>query len=169
MEIERQFLIDAFPDLPELYRAQVCQGYLSTAPVVRIRRFAYPDGSDKYEMTVKGKGTMVRAEVNIPIDVASVCASFQQALVDVLVNNTLCCAKNKNLSTVAIAGGVAANTSLRKAMSHACNTLGYNCYYPDPILCTDNAAMIACAGYYEYLNNNISDMLLNAYPSLKLH
>ncbi len=67
MEIERQFLIDAFPDLPELYRAQVCQGYLSTAPVVRIRRFAYPDGSDKYEMTVKGKGTLVRAEVNIPI------------------------------------------------------------------------------------------------------
>lgn len=106
---------------------------------------------------------------NIPIDVANVCASFQQALVDVLVHNTLCCAKNKNLSTIAIAGGVAANTSLRKAMSHACNNLGYKCYYPDPILCTDNAAMIACAGYYEYLNKNVSDMLLNAYPSLKLH
>ena len=67
MEIERQFLIEQFPDLPEIYRAQVCQGYLSTAPVVRIRRFAAPDGAEKYELTVKGKGTLARAEVNIPI------------------------------------------------------------------------------------------------------
>lgn len=67
MEIERQFLIDSFPTLPELYRAQVRQGYLSTAPVVRIREFVCPDGGASYEMTVKGKGTLVRAEVNIPI------------------------------------------------------------------------------------------------------
>ena len=70
MEIERQFLIEEFPDLPELYSAQVWQGYLSTAPVVRIRRFSPPDGCDRYELTVKGKGTMVRAEVNIPIEAA---------------------------------------------------------------------------------------------------
>ena len=68
MEIERQFLISEFPDLPEIYRAQVWQGYLSTAPVVRIRRFSPPDGADRYEMTVKGKGTLVRTEVNLPID-----------------------------------------------------------------------------------------------------
>ena len=65
MEIERQFLIEKFPELPEIYAAQVWQGYLSTAPVVRIRRFSPPDGCDRYELTVKGKGTMVRAEVNI--------------------------------------------------------------------------------------------------------
>ena len=70
MEIERQFLIEKFPELPEIYAAQVWQGYLSTAPVVRIRRFSPPDGCDRYELTVKGKGTMVRAEVNIPIDAA---------------------------------------------------------------------------------------------------
>ena len=70
MEIERQFLIAEFPALPEIYRAQVWQGYLSTAPVVRIRRFSPPDGCDRYELTVKGKGTLVRAEVNIPIDAA---------------------------------------------------------------------------------------------------
>lgn len=70
MEIERQFLIGEFPDLPEVYSAQVWQGYLSTAPVVRIRRFSPPDGCDRYELTVKGKGTLVRAEVNIPIDAA---------------------------------------------------------------------------------------------------
>ena len=68
MEIERQFLIEKFPDLPEIYSAQVWQGYLSTAPVVRIRRFSPPDGSDRYELTVKGKGTLVRAEVNLPIE-----------------------------------------------------------------------------------------------------
>lgn len=70
MEIERQFLIEKFPDLPEVYSAQVWQGYLSTAPVVRIRKFSSPDGGDRYELTVKGKGTLVRAEVNIPIDAA---------------------------------------------------------------------------------------------------
>ena len=70
MEIERQFLITEFPDLPEIYSAQVWQGYLSTAPVVRIRRFSPPHGDDRYELTVKGKGTLVRAEVNIPIEAA---------------------------------------------------------------------------------------------------
>ena len=68
MEIERQFLIGKFPDLREVYAAQVWQGYLSTAPVVRIRRFSPPSGEDRYELTVKGKGTLVRTEVNIPID-----------------------------------------------------------------------------------------------------
>lgn len=67
MEIERKFLIDKFPDLTEIASAQVCQGYLSTAPVVRIRKAVLPDGGEKYEMTVKGKGTLVRTEVNIPI------------------------------------------------------------------------------------------------------
>ncbi len=67
MEIERKFLIDRFPDLPELGSAKVWQGYLSTAPVVRIRRAELPDGSERFEMTVKGKGTLVRTEVNIDI------------------------------------------------------------------------------------------------------
>ncbi len=67
MEIERKFLLDKFPDLPERVRAQVYQGYLSTAPVVRIRKAILADGSEKFEMTVKGKGTLVRAEVNIDI------------------------------------------------------------------------------------------------------
>ncbi|MBQ4396911.1 MAG: adenylate cyclase [Clostridia bacterium] len=67
MEIERKFLIDRFPDLPELMSAKVWQGYLSTAPVVRIRRAELSDGSERFEMTVKGKGTLVRAEVNIDI------------------------------------------------------------------------------------------------------
>ena len=70
MEIERQFLIEKFPDLTEIYSAQVWQGYLSTAPVVRIRRYSPADGPDRFEMTVKGKGTLVRAEVNIPIEAA---------------------------------------------------------------------------------------------------
>lgn len=67
MEIERKFLIDRFPALPEVGSAKVWQGYLSTAPVVRIRRAELPDGSGKFELTVKGKGTLVRTEVNIDI------------------------------------------------------------------------------------------------------
>lgn len=67
MEIERKFLIDRFPDLPEIASARVWQGYLSTAPVVRIRRAELPDGAQRFELTVKGKGTLVRTEVNIDI------------------------------------------------------------------------------------------------------
>ncbi len=67
MEIERKFLIDKFPDLPEISSARVWQGYLSTAPVVRIRKAELADGRRRFELTVKGKGTLVRTEVNIDI------------------------------------------------------------------------------------------------------
>ena len=127
-----------------------------------------------FDFSFSGVKTSVLNYINIArqkgqdINISSICASFQQAVVDVLITNTIRCAKNRNISTVALAGGVAANTTLRKNLLHECNKLGYKCYYPDPILCTDNAAMVACAGYYEYVNKNISDMSLNAYPSLKL-
>lgn len=67
MEIERKFLIDRLPNLPEIASAKVWQGYLSIAPVVRIRRAEFPGGDQRFEMTVKGKGTLVRPEVNIDI------------------------------------------------------------------------------------------------------
>jgi len=97
-----------------------------------------------------------------------VCASFQKAVVDVLVNNTISAAKSRNIKKVTIAGGVAANSFLREQMGKAAERNGLDFYYPRPILCTDNAAMIGCAAYYEFIKGNMSDLYLNAIPGLKL-
>ena len=68
----------------------------------------------------------------------------------------------------AIAGGVASNSHLRQALKEACDKKGVRFYMPPAILCTDNAAMIGAAGYYEYINGTRHGLDLNAYPSLKL-
>jgi len=100
--------------------------------------------------------------------IEDVAASFQQAVVDVLVKNTFAAAKNKNVRKIALAGGVASNSCLRSQMKEAAQNKGMEIYFPSPVLCTDNAAMIACAAYYEFLKGNISDISLNAVPGLKL-
>ncbi len=99
---------------------------------------------------------------------ADVAASFQQAVVDMLVDNAMRAAKDYHMKKFAIAGGVAANTALRKAMKEACEANHLEFYYPSPILCTDNAAMIGTAAYYEYLRGARSGWDLNAVPNLKL-
>jgi N6-L-threonylcarbamoyladenine synthase len=103
-----------------------------------------------------------------PIVAKDVAASFQQAVVDVLVSKTIKAAKEKKINKIAMAGGVASNSSLRKAMTVACDNEGISLTYPSPILCTDNAAMIGAAGYYEYIKGVRDQLDLNAIPSLKL-
>lgn len=100
-----------------------------------------------------------------PEDIA---ASFQQAVIEVLVNKTIKAAKQKNIYKIAMAGGVAANSSLRKHMKEACEKENITLNYPSPILCTDNAAMIGSAGYYEFINGVRHKLDLNAVPNLKL-
>lgn len=100
-----------------------------------------------------------------PEDIA---ASFQQAVIEVLVNKTIKAAKQKNIYKIAMAGGVAANSSLRKHMKEACEKENITLNYPSPILCTDNAAMIGSAGYYEFINGVRHNLDLNAVPNLKL-
>ena len=102
------------------------------------------------------------------ICVPDVAASFQKAVVDVLVEHTVSAAKEYGFKEVALAGGVASNSGLRAAMEEACNKNGIKLYRPSPIFCTDNAAMIGVAGYYEYIKGNRSDYHLNAVPNLKL-
>lgn len=105
---------------------------------------------------------------NEEISVEDVSASFQQAVIDVLVENTIKAAKSKKIKNIALAGGVAANSLLREQMKAKAIENGLNMYYPSPVLCTDNAAMIACAAYYEFIRGNTSDLTLNAVPGLKL-
>lgn len=107
---------------------------------------------------------MKKEEVNR----ADIAASFQDAVVDVLVRNTITAAKDFNLDQVAIAGGVAANSALREAMSNACKEKGIKLCYPSPIYCTDNAAMIGVAAYYEFIKGTRHGLDLNAVPNLKI-
>ena len=103
-----------------------------------------------------------------PIVRADVAASFQKAVTDVLVRNTVALLKDGGYDKVALAGGVASNTALRQAFCEAAEKERFSLYYPAPVLCTDNAAMIGCAGYYEYLRGARAGLDLNAVPGLKL-
>lgn len=105
---------------------------------------------------------------NIPIVQADVAASFQKAVVDVLVEHAMHAVEEYGFKKFAIAGGVASNSALRSAMEEACKKRGVAFYHPSPILCTDNAAMIGAAAYYEYLVGTRSGWDLNAVPNLKL-
>ena len=95
------------------------------------------------------------------------CASFEKTVTEVLIENTKKAAKQLNINTIALAGGVSANSYIRGEFEKL-KQEGMNIYYPQLDLCTDNAAMIASAGYYNYLQNNFSGLELNAIPNLKL-
>lgn len=101
-------------------------------------------------------------------DPADVAASFQKAVVQVLVENSMRAAEDYGMDKFAIAGGVASNTALRAAITQACEKRKIRFYRPSPILCTDNAAMIGSAAYYEYLAGTRHGWDLNAVPNLKL-
>lgn len=104
----------------------------------------------------------------ITVNNADVAASFQQAVIDVLTDHTIDAAKRIGIRKVAIAGGVAANSSLRKQMAEAAAENRMTFYHPSPVYCTDNAAMIGVAGYYEYMKGIRDGWDLNAVPNLKI-
>lgn len=99
---------------------------------------------------------------------ADIAASFQKAVTDVLVGNAMHAVEEYGDRKFAIAGGVASNSALRAAMAEACKEKGVELYYPSPIYCTDNAAMIGVAAYYEFMNGTRHGWDLNAVPNLKL-
>lgn len=103
-----------------------------------------------------------------PVCEADVAASFQKAVIEVLVEHSLHAVKEYGYEKFAIAGGVASNSSLRAAFAEACSKNNIRFYYPSPVFCTDNAAMIGVAGYYEYCKGVRSGLDLNAVPNLKL-
>lgn len=129
---------------------------------------------DSYDFSFSGLKSAVLNYVNkekmmgneiVPEDVA---ASFQKSVVEVLVAKTIKAAKEKGVDKVAMAGGVASNTALREALTKACEENNIYLSIPSPILCTDNAAMIGSAAYYEYINGIRDGLDLNAVPGLKL-
>ena len=131
------------------------------------------DGSP-YDFTFSGLKSAVLNYINHAkmtgeeIAVPDLAASFQNSVVDSLVSRTVAAAQEYGSRKVAIAGGDASNSALRAAMEEACRRRNLRCYYPSPILCTDNAAMIGAAAYYEYRKGNLAGWDLNAVPNLKL-
>lgn len=105
---------------------------------------------------------------DIPVVQADVAASFQKAVTDVLIEHAMMAVKEFQIDKFAIAGGVASNNTLRTGMQEACKKAGVEFYYPSPVFCTDNAAMIGTAAYYEYLAGKRDGWDLNAVPNLRL-
>lgn len=102
---------------------------------------------------------------NPEINKADLCKSFEKTVSEILINNVQKAIEQTGIHTVVLAGGVSANSYIRQSFLELKDT---KVYMPDLKLCTDNAAMIASAGYYNYLAGNISDLSLNAVPDLQL-
>lgn len=134
----------------------------------------FPRPHNGYDFSFSGLKTAVINYVHTAeqkgeeINKADVAASFQQAVCDVLVNNTVGAAKEHAAKKIAIAGGVAANTLLRTQMEEEAKKNGIDFFCPPISLCTDNAAMISCAGYLNFVAGIRGDLQLNAVPQLSL-
>jgi N6-L-threonylcarbamoyladenine synthase len=139
---------------------------------VKFPKVSFDDGS--LDFSFSGVKTAVLNYVNKleqkgeTYNRADIAASFQNAVVEVLVDKTVVAAQKLGINTIALAGGVAANSALRQLLAERAKENGLKVYYPSPILCTDNAAMIACAAYYEFIAGKRADLDLNAVPNLRL-
>ncbi len=127
-----------------------------------------------YDFSFSGLKSAVLNYINgasmkgLTVNEADIAASFQKAVVGALVDHAMMAVDEFHADKFAIAGGVASNGAFRAAMEEACNKKGVKFYCPSPILCTDNAAMIGAAGYYDYINGRRDGWDLNAVPNLKL-
>ncbi|MCD8249107.1 MAG: tRNA (adenosine(37)-N6)-threonylcarbamoyltransferase complex transferase subunit TsaD [Lachnospiraceae bacterium] len=158
-------------------------GYPGGPKIDRLAKEGNPDaihfprakvGDSGYDFSFSGVKSAVLNHLNAcrmkgeAIVEADIAASFQKAVCDVLVEHTLHAAKEYRVDKIAMAGGVASNSALRAAMKDACDRRKIPLYCPSPILCTDNAAMIGAAAYYEFMAGNREGLDLNAVPNLPL-
>ncbi len=102
------------------------------------------------------------------IPVENICASFRSAVVELLVSNFMKACEDYDVKTLVVAGGVSANSLLRRRLDEESESRGFKFYKPDKSVCTDNAAMVGSQGYYEYLSGNIADLSLNAVATLPI-
>lgn len=131
-------------------------------------------GDGSYEFSFSGLKSAVLNYLNnmrqkgVEVCRADVAASFQRAVVEILAEKSFEALKEAELDTLVLAGGVAANSSLEARLRREAEARGIRFAYPSPVLCTDNAAMIACRGFYQARAGRFSDGYLNAVPGLGL-
>lgn len=131
-------------------------------------------GDNEYDFSFSGLKSSVLNYLNqcemkqIAVNKADVAASFQYAVIDVLTSHAIHAVKEMGMNKLAIAGGVASNSCLRESLRDACDKEGISFYYPSPLFCTDNAAMIGVAGYYAFEHGVRHGLDLNAIPNLKI-
>ena len=129
---------------------------------------------DSYDFSFSGLKTAVlnylnnKNQKNEEIIKEDVAASFQEAVIDVLVEKSFRLLEEKNQKTFVLSGGVAANSRLKERVLEKAEEKGIQVYFPYKILCTDNAAMIATAGYYDFINGKQDGLDLKVYPNLEL-
>ena len=139
---------------------------------IHFKRVYLEKGS--YDFSFSGIKTQVLNYVNQErqkgreINVPDLAASFQQALLDVIIQKTIAAVQERGEKRVVMAGGVSANSHLREQMQAACDANDIRLYRPDPVLCTDNGAMIAAAAYYKYQKQGPDGLDLDAYANLPL-
>ena len=158
--------------------------------IARVIGLGYPGGPKMDKLAQEGTPNIVLPKVHIDgldfsfsglktaiinlhhktpdINKADLAASFEKDVAEILLENTKKAVKETNINKIALAGGVSAHSYIRKAFKELEEKEDIKVYYPELKLCTDNAAMIASAGYYNYLKGNFSDLKLNAVPNLKL-
>ena len=158
--------------------------------IARVIGLGYPGGPKMDKLAQEGKSNIDLPKVHVEgldfsfsglktaiinlhhktpdINKADLAASFEKDVAEILLENTKKAVKETNINKIALAGGVSANSYIRKAFKELEEKENIKVYYPELKLCTDNAAMIASAGYYNFLKGNFSDLKLNAVPNLKL-
>ena len=136
-------------------------------------KFPIPlNSSDSFDFSFSGIKTHLstflrKHDIKRADDLNDICASYQEVIVKSLINKTLNAAHKYKIKTIVICGGVACNSRLRHLASEMCTELGIEVFYPSPPLCTDNAAMIASLGYFKLINNEVSDLRISSYSTLK--
>ncbi len=147
------------------------------ASVADLKKYPlpFPKSIGEYDFSFSGLKTAVinlvhnASQKGEEIDVPVLSATVRQRVCDMLINNTLKAAENLGYKKIAIAGGVSANSELRRRMTEECEKRNLQLYYPPLKYCGDNAAMVGTQGYYEYLNGNIGNSSLNATATLDIN
>ena len=149
-----------------------------TATVADLKKYPLPTPKiegNKYDFSFSGLKTAVINTVHNAeqkgdsIDVGVLCASVRKKVCDILIDHTVSAAKEFGFNQIVMAGGVSANSELRRRMEESCKNEGFKLFYPPLSLCGDNAAMVGAQAFYEYLDGNVCDVALNATATLPIN
>jgi N6-L-threonylcarbamoyladenine synthase len=153
------------PVIDKLAKQGNRKAYKFPRPMLRSKSYDFSFSGLKTYVINSFKEPVVRNEA---LPLADIAASFQEAVVDVLVTKTIHAAEERGVSIISVTGGVSANSRLREAFNDTCKQKGLVVYFPSLALCTDNAAMIAAAGYARLKNGEVSDLNLDVLPNAPL-